>query len=395
MFPVRSGNADLTVLVNLLGLARLHCDEREFDAVIEKKLASRSIAIAQRVYWLTAAFLAMPDSYRSTFKETLGTSQSRIRRMVEFVGRSRLDLFGRLGAADLAYLIEVVGSSYGPDTYRSGSERERGAVWVQYACDPRFMTSLIERLGRCPSQVATEALERTRSDQALKAWRAWLSSAADSQRAIRREAEFSYSSADTVCRVLAGREPANSADLAALTTDALMSLAERIRNGNTSDWKQYWTRTGHISEWRPLDENDCRDALLSDLRSRLSPLGIDCQREPNYLDDKRADVRVVLLGLGVPIAVPIEFKKSNHARVWSSIQSQLIPKYTRDSECDGCGIYVVLWFGRDLLQPPPSGRKPSAPEQMREMLMASLEEDKRRKIGVVVVDVSRDQADEH
>jgi len=64
MFPVRSGNADLTVLVNLLGLARLHCDEREFDAVIEKKLASRSIAIAQRVYWLTAAFLAMPDSYR-------------------------------------------------------------------------------------------------------------------------------------------------------------------------------------------------------------------------------------------------------------------------------------------------------------------------------------------
>lgn len=388
MFPVRSSNSQLQVLAKLLGLARLHCDERQLDAVVREKLRSRSMAIAQRVYWLSAAFLAVPNTYRSTFQDTLGTSQLRIRHMVEFVGHSRQDLFGRLGAADLAYLIKVVGSSYGPDTYRSASDRDGEAVWVPYACDPRFMTRLIERLGSCNSRTATEALERTRSDEALKPWRSWLSRAADSQRAIRREAEFSYGSADAVCRVLSGREPANSADLAALTADTLVKLAERIRNGNTSDWKQYWDRAGDISEWCPLHENDCRDALLSDLRSRLSYFGIDCQREPNYLDSKRADIRVACPGLGVPI----EIKKSDHSRVWSSIQSQLIPKYTQDPECDGCGLYVVFWFGREFLQPPLSGRKPSGPEQMRELLVASLEEDERRKIGVVVVDVSRDQA---
>ena len=62
MFPVRVVNAELKVLAILLGLARRHCAEGEFEAVIQKKLRSRSMAIAQRVYWLTAAFLAMQVS---------------------------------------------------------------------------------------------------------------------------------------------------------------------------------------------------------------------------------------------------------------------------------------------------------------------------------------------
>lgn len=396
MFPVRSDTAQLDALANLLGLARRYCASKDFEALVQEKLRSRSMAIAQRVYWLAAAFLSVPDRYRSTFTNMVGGSQPRIRRLADFLRHSFAvqapqALFGRLDATDLAYLIKVLGSSYGPDRYGfpAASEkdpRESRARYVDY-----FMKELIERLGNHTSQVATEELERARRDESLRSWWFWLGGAADSQRAIRREAEFSYGSADAVCRVLAGREPANSADLAALTIHALKKLADIIKNGNTSDWKQYWSRAGHMSEWRPLNENDCRDALLSDLRGALSNLGIDCQPEPNYLNSKRADIRVACPGLGVPI----EIKKSDHPEVWSSIKSQLIPKYTQDPECDGCGIYVVFWFGRDFIQPPLSGRKPSGPEQMREMLIASLEEHEWRKVGVVVVDVSRDQAAAH
>ena len=396
LFPVRSETAQLDALANLLGLARRHCAAKDFEALVQKKLQSRSMAVAQRVYWLTAAFLSVPNRYRSTFMGVVGSSQPRIRRLADFLRHSFAvqtpqTLLGNLDATDLAYLIKVLGSSYGPDRYgfRAASENDPRAFRARYV--DYFMKELIERLGNHTSQVATEELERARTDESLRSWWFWLGGAADTQRAIRREAEFSYSSADAVCRVLAGREPTNSADLAALTAHALAELADIIRNGNTSDWKQYWFRAKHMSEWRPLHENDCRDALLSDLRSRLSDLGIDCQREPNYLDSKRADIRVACPGLGVPI----EIKRSDHPRVWSSIQSQLIPKYTQDPECDGCGIYVVFWFGREFLQPPLSGRKPSGPEQMREILIASLEEDERRKIGVVVVDVSRDQASGH
>lgn len=396
MFPVRSDTAQLDALANLLGLARRYCATKDFEALVQEKLRSRSMAIAQRVYWLAAAFLSVPDRYRSTFTNMIGASQPRIRRLADFLRHSFAvqtpqALFGRLDETDLAYLIKVLGSSYGPDRYGfpAASEKDPRASRARYV--DYFMKELIERLGNHASQVATEEFERARSDESLRSWWFWLGGAADSQRAIRREAEFCYGSADAVCRVLAGREPANSADLAALTIHALEKLADIIKNGNTSDWKQYWSRAGRMSEWRPLNENDCRNALLSDLRGTLSNIGIDCQPEPNYLNSKRADIRVACPGLGVPI----EIKKSDHPRVWSSIQSQLIPKYTQDPECDGCGIYVVFWFGRDFLQPPLSGRKPSGPEQMRERLIASLKEDERRKIGVVVVDVSRDQAAAH
>lgn len=396
MFPVRSDTLQLDALANLLALARRHCAAKDFDVLVQEKLRSRSMAIAQRVYWLTAAFLSVPNRYRSTFRDMVGASQPRVRRLAEFLRHSFAvqtpqTLFGHLDATDLAYLIKVLGSSYGPDRYgfRAASENDPGVSRAQNV--DYFMKELIERLGNSTSQVATEELECARTDEALRSWWFWLGGAADSQRAIRREAEFSYGSADAVCQVLSGREPANSADLAALTADTLETLAERIRKSNTSDWKQYWTRAGDMSEWRPLNENDCRDALLSDLRGTLSKLGIDCQPEPNYLDGRRGDIRVAFSGFGVPI----EIKKSNHRSVWSSIRSQLIPKYTQDPECHGCGIYVVFWFGRDFLQPPLSGRKPSGPEQMREMLIASLEEDERRKTGVVVVDVSRDQASGH
>lgn len=394
MFPVRTSSSELAVLAKLLGVARRHCDRGEFVAVVQEKLQSRSMSIAQRVYWLTAAFLAEPRTYRSAFEGILGASQLRIRRVVEFLwhwpeGQTSQELFGCLRETDLAYLIEVLGSSHSPEPPYSASENDPSASQALYVDD--FMNELIKLLGNCTSREATEALERIRSDESLRPWRFSIGRAADNQRAIRREAEFSYGSADAVCRVLSGREPANSADLAALTVSALKELAERIRNSNTSDWKQYWTGSEDISECRPHNENNCRDALLSDLGASLSNIGIDCQPEPNYLDGKRADIRVAFLGFGIPL----EVKKSNHPRVWSSIRSQLIPKYTQDPECDGCGIYVVFWFGREFLQPPPSGRKPSDPKQMREMLIASLEEDERRKIAVVVVDVSRDRTTLH
>lgn len=390
MFPVRSGAARLGALADLLGLARRHCPEAEFASVVRTKLRSRSMVAAQRVYWVTAAFLASPHAHRAALEGTVAASQLRIRQVAEFLkqsfdGGSRADLFDRLGATDLQLLVEMVGSWYGPGQHDSRSANSPGVSWGPDVGD--LMAELIDRLGSCTSWAATEALESTRTDEALRSWWFSLGRAADTQRAIRREAEFKYASADAVCRVLEGGEPVNPADLAALTADVLRKLADNIRNGNTSDWKQYWIRHGDIRDWRPHHENDCRDALLSDLRGRLDSLGIDCQPEPGYLDGKRGDIRVACSGYGVPI----EIKKSDNPGVWGAIQSQLIPKYTQDPECDGRGIYVVFWLGQEFLQPPPSGPKPSGPVAMRELLLKSLTADQRRTVWVVVVDVARDR----
>ena len=102
-------------------------------------------------------------------------------------------------------------------------------------------------------------------------------------------------------------KPANAADLAALTIDILSGMAKQIRDGNTSDWRQYWTPSK--KPVTPEHEDFCRDALLSDLRLKLEPLEVHvkiAQRRVSYADDKRADIRVTYGDFNVPVEIKKE-----------------------------------------------------------------------------------------
>lgn len=197
---------------------------------------------------------------------------------------------------------------------------------------------------------------------------------------------FRYSSTRQLRRTLYNRQPANAADLAALATHHLKTIAKRVRDGNTSDWRQYWNFAKGWSPVNPRHEDLCRDALLSDLRLELKQSGIDAQPEGRYADDKRADIRVAYRSR---LNVPVEIKKSNHRGLWTSIRDQLVEKYTRDPGCDGYGVYVVLWFGSDRVVPSPAGKRPSCAEALEEDLVRSLGASERLKLSIVVVDVAQ------
>ena len=55
----------------------------------------------------------------------------------------------------------------------------------------------------------------------------------------------------------------------------------------------------------------------------------------------------------------------------------------------GYGIYLVFWFGKDLTQAPPEGSIPPDADELRTRLEGTLSDAERRKISVVVIDVSR------
>ena len=197
------------------------------------------------------------------------------------------------------------------------------------------------------------------------------------QRVIRRDYDFSYPKFDQVLQTLDGGLPANPADLAALTVDVLEGLAKEIRDGDTSDWRQYWR------DDRPEVETECRNRLLSDLKPRLGPF--EAFPEAQHSDDARSDIRVVHGNLHVPI----EVKKSTSRDVWTAISDQLIPKYTRDPNAAGCGIFLVFWFGTDGAKRPPAGKAPQNAEELRQRLIESLTPEQARQISICVVDVSR------
>ena len=385
-FPARCSMRQLDALGTLLGTALRLCEATLILKLTDRKLVSRSMNAGQRVYWLAAGVLASDsvESYRDQLRGYVSGNERRIRCLTAFVDRLAdwiyPECIRNLDAPALQLLIKLMGSSYGP------------AKYGPYVFDSRshLIHKCIDRLISIPSLVAAEALESLSGDDALRSWQPYFVDARDRQNTLRREAGFCHLDVDRVQKTLDGGNPANVADLAVLTFDFLTEIARNIRDGNTSDWRQYWHWDQHSHRQRsnPMHEDHCRDRLLSDLRSRVESLGIDAAPEGRYADEKRSDIRVSCGGFNVPV----EIKKSNHRNLWSAIQNQLIAKYTRDPGASGHGIYVVFWFGKDCCQPPESGSRPGSAAELEKRLRDTLSAEEARMIRVCVIDVTDPRA---
>ena len=404
-FPVRCTKHQLQGLNYLLRVALLHCHRKPVLDLINKKLSYTSMNVAQRIYWLTAGLVVSPSGFIEEMKTYLTGRERRIKSLLEFIKELPDQPIRCLDVLALEFLIRTIGYSspfawlspedalglmakYGlieiSDEPRPSNSEESG--WVNPSTEAvNLVHRLIQQLASIQSPSATDALEKLLSDDELRSWKQSLTDALRRQKLICREAGFSHPDVNQVLQTLSNKKPSNAADLSALTTQVLTDLAENIRDGNTSDWRQYWNMDTKNEPAKPRIEDFCRDALLSDLRIRLNPLGIEAQPEGRYADDKRSDIRIAYNAM---CNIPIEIKKNNHRDLWSAIKTQLIAKYTRDPGTDGYGIYLVFWFGEEF-QLPGSGTRPQNAMQLTERLVDSLTTDEQCKISVCVIDVAK------
>ena len=385
VFPVRCSRRHLPALQVLLDMALRHCEETPVLEVIERKLAYRSMNVAQRVYWLVAGLVASPESYIERLESYVAGNEVRVRHLAEAVTgvRGGSDPIERLDGSAVKLLIRMMGVSYRPISHTM-SEKEHVYTLDRKTAD--HIRWAIGRLASDPSQSAAEILHSLAKDDNLIPWRPDLNYAITQQNDLRRDACFRHGNIEQVFQVLDNRKPANAADLAALTTEYLREISTNIQDGNTSDWRQYWNDVNHRPS-NPKHEDRCRDALLSDLQHRLKPLDIDAQPEGRYADDKRSDIRVSFGKFNVPV----EIKKSCHRDLWYAIRRQLIAKYTRDPGAHGYGIYLVFWFGNTEYCRPTPGEKspPKSAAQLEERLRDPLSEEENRKISICVIDVAK------
>ena len=245
-----------------------------------------------------------------------------------------------------------------------------------------YVGGLITSLAGNPDDAAKQALTDLQQRPDMKQWHDSLNRALYDQRITRRKARFKPASVVDVCATLANLKPAHAADLWALTVDHLKQLTAEIRHGSTNDYAQYWAGD------TPKVENDCRDALLSDLKQKLSLVGVSAEREGSYADDKRADIKVI----SGSFHIPVEIKRESHPDVWKAISNQLAAKYGRETASDGYGIYLVFWFTGNLKAAAmDGGAKPKTPQDLQQRLTATIPEALKHKIAVLVVDCSKPQ----
>ena len=371
-FPHADTEAALMALCWTLTAALISCDWSEVGRAIEQRLGRTDLPPAERSCWLAAGYLVAPKTFQEDLRG-LAEDEDSLKGLAMFVatGRFPQDFTRRFAADDFEPLVRVMGAAR-----RLHGLPER-AYWST--------TDLIARLGGDPSVAATEALDALSSMSEAESWSPAIADAKKRQARKRREHEYRHSDIRRVVRTLDNLAPANAEDLAALVFDELNGLSRKIRDGSTSDWRQYWNVDGFKHPEKPRPEDECRDTVLSDLQERLVRLDIDAQPEGTYADDKRADIRVSFGGFNVPV----EIKRSCHRDVWTAVRSQLIAKYTRDPGAAGYGIYLVFWFGdAEKCRPTKcSGWTPETAEDVRLRLEQSLD-DQAGLISVCVVDVS-------
>ena len=377
-FPLRCSLRQLETLDGLLWAALQHADRTALQELMEEKLSRKSLNLAHRIRWLAAGTIMAPGTYLEPLERLVRGRDDRIRKMAAFFApdESLPFLVESLDARTLQTLIGLMGRTFEPIESRGWVTAEMRAA--------EQVDRLIHRLGSLTGDDAALALDALVDDEALSKWRVFLERVRDRQRVIHRDASYHHPNLEQVRQTLSNSAPANAGDLAALLVDQLDVLACRIRRSNTDDWHQYWNEDSYGRPLEPKHEDRCRDALLSHLRDRL-PTGVDAQPEGQYADDNRSDIRV---SYGAEFNVPVEIKKDRHRNLWSALRDQLIAQYTSDPETGGHGVYLVLWFGGANIPPPPQGRRPTGPAELRLRLEEQLTEAERRRIAVRVIDVS-------
>ena len=377
-FPLCCDSQQLKTLDHLLWSAIQHADRDSLQALIEERLSLDIIHLAQRVHWLAVGVVIAPETHLRSLETWVSGDDDLAREAAAFFcpGMRRSFLIDHLDAPTLQTLIALMGRTFAP--------LELDGIFTPAMEVSDQIQGLIRRLSAMQNADASRSFNHLLADEALSNWRFHLEQARERQLIALREASYQYPDIERVRQTLSNEAPASATDLAALLVDRLEELARRIRTGNTDDWRQYWNEPVRGRPESPKIEDHCRDALLSDLKNLLKPIGVDAQREGQYANDRRSDIRV---SYGT-FNVPVEIKRDRHRELWSALRDQLMAKYTIDPATGGYGIYLVFWFGDGKVQSSPSGPRPSNPQELREWLEASLTEDERRRITVLVVDVS-------
>lgn len=198
-FPAQARANQLGMLVLVLIAALKHCDADRFCAIIDSKVASRSISAKQKIYWLCTGLLLRPAAYVARLDSELTgrSAERRIRYAAEFFCED--GIFGRLqrmepSAAEL--LIRHLGRAFRPQPV--------GGPGMAYATVPgaELVARLINALSNTACPEAAKLLGQLAQNSSLAPWQERIRHAALQQQDVRRDAEFRYPTASEVIGAL-------------------------------------------------------------------------------------------------------------------------------------------------------------------------------------------------
>lgn len=265
---------------------------------------------------------------------------------------------------------------YFPDSGWSGRSNKWDAS--------RFISGLIDQLAANSSKEAMLALHNLRnqeedgySDQIKNVI------AEQNQRIV--EQRFTLPDLKTIKAIIEDCTPTTIDDLQSYIIEELAVVQAKIKADDIESWQGFFN-----DNKEPHKEERCRDHLLGLLRQNIND--IELMPESHVASDKEVDITCSVAG---SIRLPIEIKGQWHRDLWTAADKQLDALYTTDYRAQGCGIYLILWFGlgsSKKLQNRSKGKKqPNTASELQKMLEEDCLAAKHGRIKIVVIDIERNQ----
>ncbi len=244
------------------------------------------------------------------------------------------------------------------------------------------LTYLIRRLGSDTGGESSASLMRLK-DAPDDDYTATVQLVAFEQAKLYLEIIYVPPTLDAIRAIAIDGSPRNVADLRTFIIEELSIIQSKIKSDDAESWR------GFYKDSIANGEEECRDHLLGLLRQGSQDIVFE--PETHVSADKEVDITCSVGSL----RIPIEIKGQWHPKIWQGADTQLDALYTQDWRADGCGIYLVLWFGegqpanKRLKNPSQSRGHPQSPEELRQMLTASSRAASEGRVIVFVLDLTR------
>ena len=348
-------------------------DERRTLVINNREAVHETVRL-----WKSADYVADFDDCSASLEMLAAEDPEFLWSIRDRVGPQGNERFDRLSIGQLVFIVENFGAHWSIVPIPTGVITGTRNGW--HACE--FIRSTIYAIANNPSPEATEALQRLIVDSRAPSYDDTLKHALALQLKARRDFEYKAPSVGEMRAIMTDGLPETIDDMRAYFADRIETLKNRMRGSNTDMWAAYWI------EDRPRDEPFCRNRMIEHISGQL-PESIRFEPEMHMPGQTRTDIAAIRNHVGLPV----EIKGQWHPDVWDAASDQLDARYTRDWRAEGRGAYIVLWFddvpGKQLRPHPEGQTRPETPEELCQMLIDRLPEERRTMIDVHVIDISR------
>lgn len=249
----------------------------------------------------------------------------------------------------------------------------------------RYLSETPSRIGRNSPETAIPFLERLIADEKFAKFRsALLSEKAFSMRKMALGNFYPPSPSD-ISALLRNQDVASVEDLKAFTLETLGNLEQQIRQSETDTLETFYSANKHV------DENRARNRIVDLLNSQMKALNMSVEIERHMNDSNRCDITVTSMINSQRRLLMIEVKGQWHRELFTAASAQLDQRYASHPEAEKQGIYLVLWFGKDIEIAGKRSSPIKSPNELQTEIMNSMPKELRGKIDVLVMDLSRHQ----